>query len=132
MSRKLSGYSEPRDAPANRRRESRKLAAGTGWMEPLDGTGREEFRLMDTSPTGCDLPTPGPRPRTAAGSPASSRPARVGWSHWTAQGGKSSGSWTPAQADFALATVAVPSAPGRESVFTTREPKAWRCRSGTG
>src|ERR1039457_1485845 len=52
MSRKLSGYSEPRDAPANRRRESRKLAAGTGWMEPLDGTGREEVRLMDTSPSG--------------------------------------------------------------------------------
>ena len=52
MSTKLSGNAEPRDAPANRRRESRKLTAGTGWMEPLDGTGREEFRLMDTSPSG--------------------------------------------------------------------------------
>jgi hypothetical protein len=52
MSRKLSECPEPRDAPANRRRESRKLAAGTGWMEPLDGMGREELRLVDTSPSG--------------------------------------------------------------------------------
>lgn len=42
-------YREPR---ANRRGELRRSAAGRGWMEPLDGAGREEFQLMDTSPSG--------------------------------------------------------------------------------
>jgi hypothetical protein len=52
MSRKLPDSPEPRASRANRRGQLRSPAAGTGWMEPLDSIGREEFQLMDTSPSG--------------------------------------------------------------------------------
>jgi hypothetical protein len=52
MSRPLPGRSEGKPLRANRRGEPRKPAGGTGWMEPMDRLGREEFRLVDTSPSG--------------------------------------------------------------------------------
>ena len=52
MTRKLQDFPEPRAPRTNRRGELRRPAAGTGWMEPLDSSGREEFRLVDVSPSG--------------------------------------------------------------------------------
>lgn len=52
MSRKLRDYPEPRAPRPNRRAEPRTPVSGMGWMEPLDGTGREEFQLMDASSSG--------------------------------------------------------------------------------
>jgi len=52
MSWKLSDYPEPRASRPNRRSEPRRRAAGTGWMELLESTGRVEFKLVDASPSG--------------------------------------------------------------------------------
>lgn len=35
-----------------RRSERRQAAAGDGWLEPLEGGAREDFRLVDVSPGG--------------------------------------------------------------------------------
>jgi hypothetical protein len=52
MNRKLLDKPEPRASCANRRGELRRRATGTGWMEPLDSIGREQFKLVDISPSG--------------------------------------------------------------------------------
>ena len=52
MSRKRSDYPEPRTSRVNRRGELRRRTVGTGWIELLDGVGRADFKLVDTSASG--------------------------------------------------------------------------------